>query len=262
MNQPGGVEAPAKLRIGSLQGSIHVARLPRLSVPGYPHLLVQRSVAGQPAFLADTDYQFMLSELRSLSHRHDVAIHAYALMPDQFHMLVTPSDGRSLSLAMQALGRRYVRDFNRRHDRSGTLWQARFRCTVIDPERYLLPCSLFVELGPVRTQRVADAKGYSWSSLPHHLGLHVDPAITDHAELWKLGNTPFERQAQYRRLSDAGLPEPDVARIHNAVEHGWALGDGPFLKELSSKTERRLAPLPVGRPRGAASAASPGGSAS
>ena len=226
-----------------------MARLPRLSVPGYPHLLVQRSVAGQPAFLADTDYQFMLSELRSLSQRHEVAIHAYALMPDQFHLLVTPSDARSLSLAMQALGRRYVRDFNRRHGRSGTLWQARFRCTVIDPENFLLPCSLFVELGPSRAQRADDPKQYPWSSLPHHLGLHVDPAITDHPEVWKLGNTPFERQAQYRQLSEVGLPEPEVARIHNAVEHGWALGDGSFLRELSSKTERRLAPLPVGRPR-------------
>jgi putative transposase len=226
-----------------------VARLPRLSVPGYPHLLVQRSVAGQPAFLADTDYQFMLSELRSLSRRHEVAIHAYALMPDQFHLLVTPSDARSLSLAMQALGRRYVRDFNRRHGRGGTLWQARFRCTVLDPERFLVPCALFVELAPARAQHAADAAGYSWSSLRHHLGLQLDAAITEHAEMWKLGNTPFDRQARYRRMMEAGLAEPEVSRIQNAVEHGWALGDGPFLKELSTKTERRLAPLPVGRPR-------------
>ena len=226
-----------------------MARLPRLSVPGYPHLLVQRSVAGQAAFLADTDYQFMLSELRSLSRRHEVEIHAYSLMPDQFHLLVTPSDGRSLSLAMQALGRRYVRDFNRRHSRGGTLWQARFRCTVLDPERFLVPCTLFVELAPARTQHSADGSHYRWSSLAHHLGLQVDPAITEHAEVWKLGNTPFERQAQYRRLTDVGLPEPEVARIQNAVEHGWALGDGAFLRELATKTERRLAPLPVGRPR-------------
>jgi putative transposase len=237
-----------------------VARLPRLSVPGYPHLLVQRSVAGQPAFLADTDYQFMLSELRSLSRRHEVAIHAYALMPDQFHLLVTPSDARSLSLAMQALGRRYVRDFNRRHGRSGTLWQARFRCTVVDPEEFMLPCSLFVELGPARTQRVTDAKLYPWSSLSHHLGFQVDPAITEHAEVWKLGNTPFERQAEYRRLAEAGLSETEVAKIHNAVEHGWALGNGSFLRELALKTERRLAPLPVGRPRRVAT--SPSGSSS
>jgi putative transposase len=233
-----------------------VARLPRLSVPGYPHLLVQRSVAGQPAFLADTDYQFMLSELRSLSRRHEVAIHAYALMPDQFHLLATPSDARSLSLAMQALGRRYVRDFNRRHGRSGTLWQARFRCTVIDPEEFMLPCSLFVELGPTRTQRTTDAQSYPWSSLAHHLGLQVDPVISEHAEVWKLGNTPFERQAQYRRLADAGLSEADSAKIHNAVEHGWALGNGSFLQELSLKTERRLTPLPVGRPRRAVTSSS------
>jgi putative transposase len=226
-----------------------VARLPRLSVPGFPHLLVQRGVAGQPAFRDEADYQFMLGELRSLSRRHSVSIHAYALMPDHFYMLLTPSDGLSLSLSMQALGRRYVRDFNRRHGRSGTLWQARFRCTVIDPERYLLPCALFVELGPARAQLVADPKVYPWSSLPHHLGLQVDPAIAEHAEVWKLGNTPFERQAEYRRLSETGLPQTEEARIHNAVEHGWALGEAQFLRDLAGRTERRLAPLPVGRPR-------------
>jgi putative transposase len=226
-----------------------VARLPRLSVPGFPHLLVQRGVSGQPAFRDEADFQFMLGELRGLGRRHAVSIHAYALMPDHFYLLLTPADSWALSLSMQALGRRYVRDFNQRHGRRGTLWQARFRCTVIDPERFLLPCSLFVELGPARAQLVGDAKLYAWSSLHHHLGLRVDPSIAEHAEVWKLGNTPFERQAEYRRLSEAGLPEHDVARIHNAVEHGWALGEASFLRELGSRTERRLTPLPVGRPR-------------
>jgi len=212
-------------------------------------LLVQRGVAGQPAFRDEADFQLMLAELRGLGRRHAVSIHAYALMPDNFYLLLTPADAWALSLSMQALGRRYVREFNQRHGRSGTLWQARFRCTVIDPERFLLPCSLFIELGPARAQLVADANQYPWSSLPHHLGLRVDPAISEHAEFWKLGNTPFERQAEYRRLSEAGVPEPDVVRIHHAVEHGWALGDAAFLRELGSRTGRRLAPLPVGRPR-------------
>jgi putative transposase len=96
---------------------------------------------------------------------------------------------------------------------------------------------------------VTDAKLYPWSSLSHHLGFQVDSAITEHTEVWKLGNTPFERQAEYRRLVDGGLGEAEIGKIHNAVEHGWALGNGSFLRELSMKTERRLAPLPVGRPR-------------
>ena len=212
-------------------------------------MLVQRGVAGQPAFRDEADFQFMLGELQGLGRRHAVAIHAYALMPDHFYLLLTPADTWALSLSMQALGRRYVRDFNQRHGRSGTLWQARFRCTVIDPERFLLPCALFVELSPARAQLMGDAKLYPWSSLAHHLGLRVDPAIAEHAEVWKLGNTPFERQAQYRRLSEVGLSAAEVARIHNAVEHGWALGDAAFLRELSSRTGRRLTPLPVGRPR-------------
>ena len=226
-----------------------MARLPRLSVPGYPHLLVQRSVAGQPAFLAETDYQFMLSELRSLSRRHEVAIHAYALMPDQFHLLVTPSDARSLSLAMQALGRRYVRDFNRRHGRSGTLWQARFRCTVVDPERFLVPCSLFVELGPERAQRVTDAKMYPWSSLSHHLGLQADTAISEHPEVWKLGNTPFERQRAYTELCEQPLDEREANRLLQATLKGWVLGSDSYREWAGRAANRRVSPLPRGRPR-------------
>ncbi len=226
-----------------------MARLPRLSVPGFPHLLVQRGVAGQTVFNDETDYQFMLGELRTLARRQALAIHAYALMPDHFYLLATPSEAQSLSVAMQALGRRYVRQFNRRHGREGTLWQARFRCTVVDPERFLLPCALFVELAPVRAQQVADPATYVWSSLGHHLGLRVDPGISEHAALWKLGNTPFDRQAAYRRLLEAGLSPSESATIHGAVERGWALGDQPFMATLSSRTDRRLAPLPVGRPR-------------
>ena len=226
-----------------------MARLPRLSVPGFPHLLVQRGVASQAVFNDDADYQFMLAELRNLVRRQALAIHAYALMPDHFYLLATPGVAQALSLAMQALGRRYVRHFNRRHKREGTLWQARFRCTVIDPDRFLLPGALFVELAPVRAQLVADAAQYPWSSLSHHLGLQVDPAIAEHAALWRLGNTPFDRQAAYRRLYEAGLSQSEAAAIHGAVERGWALGEQAFMTALAARTDRRLAPLPVGRPR-------------
>jgi putative transposase len=226
-----------------------MARLPRLSVPGFPHLLVQRGVAGQPMFQDETDFQFMLGELRDLARRQDIALHAYALMPELFYLLATPGTGKALSLAMQALGRRYVRHFNRRHGREGTLWQARFRCTVIDPERHLLHSSLFVELAPVRAELVSDPVSYPWSSLQHHLGLVVDPGISEHAAIWRLGNTPFDRQAAYRRLYDGGLPPDSAAAIHNAAERGWALGDPQFIEVLATKTSRRLSPLPVGRPK-------------
>jgi putative transposase len=226
-----------------------VARLPRLSVPGFPHLLLQRGVAGQPMFHDEADYQFMMAELRGLARRQSLAVHAYSLMPELLYLLATPGEAQAISLAMQALGRRYVRYFNRRHERVGTLWQARFRCTVIDPDRFLLPCALFVELAPVREQLIADATLYPWSSLAHHLGLQVDPGMSEHAAQWRLGNTPFDRQAAYRRLYEAGLSPSESASIGAAVERGWALGDTPFLETLASRTNRRLVPLPVGRPR-------------
>jgi putative transposase len=206
-------------------------------------------------FRDEVDFQFMLSELRELAQREDIALHAYALLPELFYLLATPETGKALSLAMQALGRRYVRHFNRRHGREGTLWQARFRCTVIDPDRFLLHCSLFVEMAPVRADVVADAAAYPWSSLLHHLGQQVDPGISEHAALWRLGNTPFDRQAAYRRLFDGGLTQDCMTAIHNAAERGWALGDPEFIDLLATKTSRRLAPLPVGRPKRLQSAA-------
>jgi len=202
-------------------------------------------------FLDESDYRFMVGEVRALARRQALAIHAYALLSDQFYLLATPSEAPALSAAMQALGRRYVRHFNRRYGREGTLWQSRFRGTVLDPDRFLIPAALFVELAPVRAQQVPDAIQYPWTSLAHHLGLQPDPALAEHAVLWRLGNTPFERQAAYRRLLEAGLSQPDTLSIGNAVERGWALGDPAFVASLASRTDRRLTPLPVGRPRGA-----------
>jgi putative transposase len=150
---------------------------------------------------------------------------------------------------MQTLGRRYVRWFNERYARCGTLWQGRFRSTIVEPAVYLLDCMRYIELHPARSGLVEEAASYPWSSLAHHLGRRADPMITDHAQFWALGNTPFERQAAYARMCASPSDALILERIRADTHRGWPLASEAFVQALSRSTERRLARRPVGRPR-------------
>lgn len=226
-----------------------MARLPRLFVPGLPQLLLQRANNRMPLFADDADHERYLSDLREAARESSVAIHAYVLMPDHVHLLVTaPQEGASGAM-MQRLGRRYVRYFNDRHQRSGTLWEGRYRSTVVEPSAWLLACYRYVELNPLRDGLVSDPVHYGWSSCGHHLGVGHDPLISDHGLYWALGNTPFERQASYRRMLDAGSPVAELDAIRYAAHRGWMLGDEPAAQPGASVANRRGRPLSRGRPR-------------
>lgn len=225
-----------------------MSRLPRLFVPGLPLLITQRGNNGSSIFHDEADYRQYLQWLRDALRESSIALHAYVLMPDHVHLLVTAGDEKSPGRFMQRLGRQYVRWFNDRHHRSGTLWEGRYRSTVLEPTAWLLPASGYVELNPVRRGLVADAEHYPWSSCRHHFGLGHDPLVTDHALYWALGNTPFERQAAYRRIIEAGHTTTQLAGIRYAAHHGWMLGEpSPGMQDFPPT--RRTAPLPKGRPR-------------
>jgi putative transposase len=226
-----------------------LARLPRLVVAGQLHLLVQRSHAGSPVFRGDEDFASYRRALIESAPEHGVAIHAYALTPAQVLLLVTPQTGTGLSRMLQALGRRFGADYNRRHGRSGVLWEGRFRTTVVDAEAHFLDCCRHVEWGPVHAGLVAVPQDYPWSSAAHHTGLRADAAITEHRRYWLLGNTPFEREASYRRLLEQPLPPMVEDRLAQASLKGWAVGDAAFIRSLGEQTARRVTPLPRGRPR-------------
>lgn len=224
-----------------------MARLPRLCIPGWPHLLVQRGHDRRPVFVDDVDRALFRDLLQEAATRLGIHIHAYALLDDEVRLLATPASADGLSKLVQAIGRRYVIRFNRRHARTGGLWEGRFRATVVEPEQHLLPCLLFVEgavggapMGPLPP---------AWSSASHHLGANVDTAITEPAQYWALGNTPFEREAVYRSLYQQALTEAQVSEIVAALNAGWPLGGARFRQSLEHATTRRLAPLPRGRPR-------------
>jgi len=163
-----------------------MARQPRLNLPGILQHLVQRGNDRQACFAAETDYLRYLQELREASANHDCAIHAYVLMTNYVHLLVTPATTGAISRMMQAVGRRYVGSFNARYRRTGTLWEGRFKAAPVDTDRYLLTCYRDIELNPVRAHMTDDPSTYPWSSYHHNaLGQHT-PLVTPHVQytLW------------------------------------------------------------------------------
>lgn len=225
-----------------------MARLPRLVVPHQPHHVIQSGNDRQSIFRDAEDYSVFLRWLREAAKQFRVAVHAYALMPDHLHLLVSPTDDTGLGKMMQWVGRHYVPYFNNKYDRSGTLWQGRFRATVIESEPYFLACSRYIESNPVRAGLVQEAVDYPWSSFSHHAGVKPDPLITDHPLFWALGNTPFDREVAYKELMNQGLASREIEAISQATLKGWPLGSEKFKTMLARQTNRRVTPAKRGRP--------------
>lgn len=225
-----------------------MARLARCCLPGLPHHLIQRGHNGQAVFLRTADYQAMLDLLLEYSRSFDVAVHAYVLMPNHFHVLLTPQSATSLPHMLQAVGRRYVRNFNTAQGRTGTLWDGRYRSTVLQADNYLLACMAYMDLNPVRAGLATSASEYSWSSHGHYAGRRIDRLITPHALYWGLGNTPFAREAAYADLVDNGVAPQTQQALTDATRKGWALGNADFLQALQQQTPRRITKGQAGRP--------------
>ncbi len=225
-----------------------MARQPRLTVPDYPHHIIQRGNNRQPIFHKPTDYQAYLGLLLEASRQHKVAIHSYVLMTNHVHLLATPQDETGLPLMIQQVGRSYVRLFNKQYERSGTLFEGRYKSTLIQTERYLLACMAYIDLNPVRAAMVALPQDYAWSSHDHYIGVRSDSLVTPHPQVWSLGNTPYAREAAYKSLVQAGLSAADMQALTNTALRSWALGDEAFLASLENSTQRRVRPGIKGRP--------------
>lgn len=226
-----------------------MARLPRLSVPAQLHHIVHRGNNRQPIALDDEDRASLVQQLREQAQQAQVALHAYVLMPNHLHLLATPETAEGVPRMMQALGRGYVRHFNRRHGRSGTLFEGRYRSTLIEAEPYLLPCMAYIDLNPVRAGLVVQPGDWAWSSHRHYAGLQPQEWLAPPPHYWALGNTPFAREAAYANLVRTGLTDEQRRALGRAVHAGWVLGSPEFMAQLQRVTERRLTPLTAGRPR-------------
>ena len=225
-----------------------MARLPRLSLAGHAHHVIQRGNNRQPIFGDAADRQTMLDLLDEHAKKLDVALHAYVLMDNHFHLLVTPASSEALPSLMQAVGRRYVRYFNDRTLRTGTLWEGRYRSTLVQSEAYLLTCMAYLDLNPVRAGMVQSPGEFPWSSHGHYIGQRSDKLVTPHPLAWELGNTPFAREAAYAKLVQGGLTAHQQVALTESVVHGWALGEEKFVADLQKTTARRLTKGKAGRP--------------
>lgn len=225
-----------------------MARQPRLTVAGYPHHVIQRGNDRQAIVRDDADRERLWALLVEQAAIFKVAIHAYVVMDNHLHLLATPQTDEGLPKLMQAVGRSYVRYFNLRHQRTGTLWEGRYRSNLIESERYLFACMVYIDLNPVRAGMVQEPADYKWSSHRHCIGQLSDKLVTPHALFWGLGNTPFAREAAYLSLVQAGLAAAEKEQLTRSALSGWALGSPRFVAELKELTPRRLLPGKAGRP--------------
>ncbi|WP_244131255.1 transposase [Burkholderia gladioli] len=232
-----------------------MARLPRLYVPGQPQYVILRALGNQAAFRDDEDYACFVSCLRQAARDNKIPVHGWSLTPDAVQILATPPTEDGLPKMLQAIGRRYVAIFNRRHGRSGTLWEGRYRATVFEADLYFPLAIRMVELAPVTQGLVSAPADWRWSSFRRHAGLgEVDAAsdvqIADHAVFWALGNTPFERQHEYLRLVAEPLDPRETAALRESVIKGWVHGSPAFRDSVAGAANRRVTPLQRGRPKG------------
>lgn len=223
-------------------------RPPRLELPGVPLHVIQRGNNRAPCFFGDLDRRFYLKCLGESAAKCGCAIHAYALMTNHVHLLVTPEENGATAAMLQDIGRRYVRAFNTAHRRTGTLWEGRFKSSLVDTERYLLTCHRYIELNPVRAGLVPHPGDYPWSSHRHYAAARPDGLITEHPSFLSLGNGPVERQQAFRALFLHELDQKTLAEIREAVNAGCALGSESFVAAVQAKLGRSVRAPRLGRP--------------
>jgi len=224
-------------------------RRARISVPGIAWHIIQRGNNRSPCFFAHEDYQKYLSILRKQAQSHACQVHAYVLMTNHVHLLITPEHCDSASVMMKHLGQRYVQYVNRTYRRSGTLWEGRFRSCLAQSQAYVLTCYRYIEFNPVRANMVEHPTDYPWSSF--HANAHgaEDPILTPHPEYTALGGTHSQRREAYRDLFGTRLDPALIDQIRAATNGNYVLGNDRFKKEVTTMLRRRVIPGRSGRPR-------------
>lgn len=226
-----------------------MARLPRFMLPGFPQHVIQRGNNRQFIVRDEDDYWFLWSRLRDAAARFHCDIHAYVLMPDHFHLLLTPWQEDGIGKLMQHTGRYLAQHINGRYQRSGTLWEGRYRATLLDPANFLLPISRYIETNAVRAALVADPGDYDWSSHgANALGIE-DELVTPHPIYLALGERAERRQHIYRAFFRFPLSEALITRVRESTNKAWVLGDSRFCRALEGKLNRRARPRARGGDR-------------
>jgi len=226
-----------------------MARPPRLELPGVPLHVVQRGNNRAACFFSDVDRRFYLKCLGRAAAARNCAVHAYVLMTNHVHLLVTPSAAGAVGAMLQDIGRRYVRVINTIHGRSGSLWEGRFKSSLIDSDGYLLTCHRYIELNPVRARLVDQPGAYLWSSHGHYVGMRTDGFLTHYPQFQALGPSDAERRAAFRSLFEPPMEERMLKAIRTAIKTDSALGSEDFMQDAEARLGRSVRPPKRGRPR-------------
>ena len=223
-------------------------RPPRLELPHVPLHVLQRGNNRAACFFNEVDRRFYLKCLGTAALARGCAIHAYVLMTNHVHLLVTPPEAGAVGAMMQDVGRRYVRVLNTIHDRTGSLWEGRFKSSLIDSERYLLTCHRYIESNPVRAGMVDHPSAYPWSSHGHYSSARTNGLINEHPEYERLGKTANERRAFFAALCSTALPQHVVDETRAAINTDCAVGSERFMEDAEAKLGRCVRPPTRGRP--------------
>lgn len=223
-------------------------RQPRYFVPNMPQHVIQRGVDRQAVFFRAQDYELYLETLRTAASRYDCAIHAFVLMTNHTHLLITPGTERSLPLLLQAIGRGYVQKLNRKYDRTGTLWQGRYKASLIQDDRYLLTCYRYIELNPVRAGIVRLPGDYRYSSYHHNATGRPDALLTAHPVYQSLATTRECRLAAYRALFADEIAPELLELVRNTTNACQVLGGEKFKDQIEAMLGRSVRAGKPGRP--------------
>lgn len=226
-----------------------MARQPRFALSGQPQHIIQKGNNRKVIFNSDRDYRFYLDKLEEKSREHQLEIHAYVLMPNHTHILATPKHEDGISKVLQSLGRCYAQYYNYIHNRTGTLFEGRYKATLVDSETYLLDCYRYIELNPVRSGLVMCPTEYGWSSHRFNaLGLE-DNVITPHMKFLELSVNDSDCFNEYRKISSYPLDINVVDEISEATNKSWVLGSSDYKLEIEKLLNRRSSPKPRGGDR-------------
>lgn len=232
-----------------MKNNLGVPRQPRFFIPNIPQHVVTRGVDRQAVFFHEQDYALYLRVLLEAAATHDCLVHAYVLMTNHVHLLVTPGCEKSLPLLMQAMGRSYVQRVNVRYDRTGTLWEGRYKASLVQHGEYLLACQRYIELNPVRARMVAGPGEYRFSSYACNAEGSYDALVTAHACYLDLDVDPSARRKAYRALFDDVLDETLLARIRKSTNAGSVIGDPCFKEQIEAMLGRAVPTGKRGRPK-------------
>lgn len=224
-------------------------RRARLAIAGIPWHIIQRGNNRSACFFAEEDYLYYLDQLRQHSAAFGCSVHAYCLMTNHVHLLLTPYAAEGPSLMMKNLGQHYVQYINRSYRRTGTLWEGRFKSCLAQDEGYALTCYRYIELNPVRAGMVVHAMDYPWSSYAANAGHRRSDLITAHSNYLSLGPSKNTRKEAYRQFVGQGIDQEALDEIRNATNGNFVLGDNRFKAEIEQALQRRVSPGQTGRPR-------------